>query len=188
MIRKNLFGLFIFGILISSCSTPKESVMPFRNLVYSGQSIFPIQSSDSEWVFRAWINNGTSIDRIITLSSDSTFGVQSFLDEIGTLSKKHNKKESVYYRKALVPKSGFDNFIHKIDSLNLLNYKNQENFEYKLNHQPFSLYVIEIKVKDKYNQFSFRTHFPSELEVDKDKYEWIQHLLFDEFNYTFYVE
>lgn len=38
MLRK--LGLFILApYLLSSCSLPKEAFMPFRNMVYSGQSL-----------------------------------------------------------------------------------------------------------------------------------------------------
>lgn len=178
-------------ITLFSCSTGQEVVMPFRNMIYSGERLFPIQKNDSEKAFRVWINNGTSIDRIITVSTDSIFGQQGKLTEIGFLDKKgliKTKGEKIFKEKDLTPQCGFERFFETIDSLELANYVSQDTFDYALNHQPFSLYVVEIKINNKYNQFQFRTHFPdTKLRVD-EKYELIEKLIFDEFNYSFYMK
>jgi hypothetical protein len=195
MNNKNIFLLIGLLLLLFSCSTPKEATMPFRNLVYSSESIFPIQSSNQEWIFRAWINNGTSIDRVISVSKDSLMGNESYLIESGSLYKKNLFGRKVVRVNNVIkvnPNSGYDKFIQVIDSLDLENYKSQDNFDVIANHKPFSLYVIEIKKGDKYHLFSFNTYFPmslidSELEVD-EKYEFIENLLLDEFRYRFYVK
>jgi hypothetical protein len=158
---------------------------------YSGLSLFPIKNNDSEWAFRAWINYGTSVDRVVTVSYDSIFDKMSFINEFGTLSSKRNNK-FIYNILNVVPKSGYNAFFNKIDSLELIKYKSQENFEIKRMHTPFSLYVIEIKFKGQYNQFSFRTYFPLNL-VDttfqvENQYEKIENLLFDEFDIKFYLK
>ena len=185
---------FIFLILIISllsCSTGQEVVMPFRNMVCSGERLFPIEKNDSEKAFRAWINNGTSIDRVVSVSSDSIFGNQATLTEFGYVDKnglfKH-KGEKIFKDKSIIPESGFERFFEIIDSLNLVNYSSQDSFDYILNHQPFSLYVIEIKLNHKYNQFQFRTHFPDTTMRVKEKYEFLVRLLFNEFNYDFYMK
>jgi hypothetical protein len=168
---------------MTACSTLYEPVMPFRNLSYSGERLLPIQENNSEKIFRVWFNNGTSVDRIITVSYDSLFEYQSKFQEIGILQKKslfRSKDIKIFNETDITPQSGFKNFFLKIDSLNLLEYTNQVDFEYLINHQPFSLYVIEIKDKGKYNQFSFRTHFPISLD-DSTKYINIEKLIFNEF-------
>jgi len=185
---KKIYVFFITVISISllGCATTfQEDVMPFRNLGYLGSSIFPIQINESDWVFRVWINNGTSVDRVITVSSSSS--KIAVIDEIGTLSNGKYKAKSLYNRKYTEPKSGFDSFIAKIDSLDLLNYKSQESFEYTVSHEPFSLYVIEIKKEGKYNLFEFRTHFPMNRSIE-NKYDSIQEILLDEFKFKFYIE
>ena len=51
-----------------------------------------------------WINNGTSIDRIITVSTDSIFGQQGKLTEIGFLDKKgliKTKGEKIFKEKEI---------------------------------------------------------------------------------------
>jgi hypothetical protein len=60
----SLFILFAFF----NCSRGREAVMPFRNFISSGERLFPVKSSDAEYFVRIWINNSTSIDRIISIS------------------------------------------------------------------------------------------------------------------------
>lgn len=190
MLRK--LGLFILvPYLLSSCSSPKEAFMPFRNMVYSGQSLLPVQKNDADWILRVWINNGTSVDRIITISNDSLFKNQGKLFEIGFLDKKSlfsTKEEYFFKEKNVLPKSGFKEFILKIEALKLEDYSDQENFEMLLDHEPFSLYVVEFKNDQKYNQFIFRTHFPIEDFSDDDKFKSLEKLLFDEFKIDFYLK
>jgi len=190
--------LIVTGILLFfGCSTPKEVVMPFRNGGYLAGTIFPIQNSNQEWTFRAWINNGTSIDRIITVTKDSVWGNESCLIELGTLHKKklfrkRPKLEKIYNVFEVKPNSGYDQFFKTVNSLGLENYNTQDDFDYYLDHQPFSLYTIELKSGNQYHQFSFHTYFPisrmdTTRRVDK-KYEIIEKLLFDEFKYKFHMK
>jgi hypothetical protein len=188
-----LIGLLL---LFVGCSTPREAVMPFRNMVYTSEKIFPIQDSEVEWVFRVWFNNGTSIDRIITVSKDSFWGNESYILELGTLYRKglfgREKKERINNLIKENPKNGFDSFIQVIDSLDLENYQSQVDFAVIADHNPFSLYIVEFKKGDKYHQFRFNTYFPMSLQSEnmtvEEKYEFIQKLLFDEFGYRFYMK
>jgi len=63
--------------------------------------------------------------------------------------------------------------------------QDQEKFPIAL-HEPFSLYVIEIKSHGKTHQFRFNTYYPYKQRVD-DKYEEIQNLIFREFDFKFYL-
>ena len=154
--------------------------MPFRNYGYSGERLFPIQSSDAENIVRIWINNGTSIDRIITVSQDSIFNEQSELIEIELTE---NGKRKFLTQEKQRPLSGIGNFLQTIDSLNFFEYESQENFSAAL-HQPYSLYVIEQKKDGKYKQFSFRTHFPNDNEEDS-KFTALEKFIMDEFHWEF---
>jgi len=177
----------VLFVMILSCSTHKEVFMPYKNMAYSGERLFPIQSSNADFAFRAWINNGTSIERVITFSQDSLLGYQCRLVEFGFLSKKGFKDKRVLKEREINLKSDFKEFKQKIDSLKLFEIINQNNFEYVLNHEPFSLYVIEIKEKDKYHQFTFKTHFPNDFPI-KDEYTAIENLLMEEFEFNFYLK
>jgi hypothetical protein len=182
------FSLFI--LLITGCSSWKEAVMPFRNMDFSGERLFPIEESSANFAFRAWINNGTSIDRVITVSNDSSFGNQCKLVEMGFFSSKglikKNKTKPFFNEQKIEPNCGYESFKYKVDSLKLFEITSQDTFEFVLDHQPFSLYTIEIKEGEKYNSFTFRTHFPKNEKV-QEKYEAIEKLIFEELNYHFYM-
>lgn len=154
--------------------------MPFRNFGYSGERLFPIQSSDAENIVRIWINNSTSIDRVITISNDSILSPRAELIEIGLIK---NGEKKILTQENKVPASGIANFLNKLDSLNLFKYKSQENFSPFL-HEPFSLYVIEQKKGEKYNQFSFRTNFPNDNE-EETKFTILEKFIMDEFQWEF---
>lgn len=178
-------------LLLLGCSVEKEAVMPFKNLSYSGERLFPLEKNLSEEAFRVWFNNGTSIDRVITVSYDSSLKNQANLVEFGFLVKKGLLKsgyKKFFNEKSINPRSGFESFFHAIDSLGLMSYPSQSSFDYMIDHQPFSFYVVEVKKGSKYNQFYFRTHFPNRsMEVSKE-YEAIQRLIFKEFDFDFYME
>lgn|SRR5690606_3698982 len=190
MFRRGLLFIFLSYLLLS-CSSSKEAFMPFRNMAYSGQSLLPVQKNNADWILRIWINNGTSVDRIITVSNDSLFKNQGKLLEIGFLNQKglFSTKEKYFFKeKDVSPKSGFEEFMLKIEALDLEDYTDQENFEMLLDHEPFSLYVVEYKKDRKYNQFVFRTHFPVEDFSNDNKFKSLEKLLFDEFNIDFYLK
>ena len=73
--------------IITGCSHGKEVVMPYKNLVYSGEGILPVKTSSAEYSLRIWVNNSTSIDRIISISKDSLEDYKGHLTEIGELIK-----------------------------------------------------------------------------------------------------
>jgi hypothetical protein len=173
---------FTFLVLLS-CSTPKEVMMPFRNFEYTSNKGFPVKSSNSDFTFKASVNVSTNVDRIITVSMDSTFGNEASLLEV--FSDKKGKLK--FSQTKLLPKSGFESFKIKIDSLNLMNQKDQETFEPALHH-PFTLFVIEIKENEKYNQFRFNTFFPDTAAKTSEKYEKLQKLIFKEFQFPLYIK
>lgn len=181
----NKIFLIFFSFTLFACSGAKESIMPFRNLGNFGESLFPVKNSDPQKIFRIWINNSTSIDRILTISQDTLFGNHANLVEIGSLSK--GKREKDFYKKIeIVPKNGFENFFKKLDSLNLMSQQNRENFSNAL-HKPFSLYVVEYKNGESYNQFSFQTNYPNKSD-EKNNYKSIENLIFKEFIWAFYMK
>ena len=157
--------------------------MPFNNYGYAAERLLPIQNSDSENIIRIWINNGTSVDRIITVSNDSIFNEQSLLVEIGITEK---NKRNLINQKFQNPKSGIKPFLRKMDSLNLFQYDSQKEFSPAL-HQPISFYIIEQKKNGKYHQFEFRTYFPNENE-EENEYTELEKLIMTEFEWKFYIK
>ena len=178
-IRKYL-SILILTLSIISCSTTYEVVMPYKNLGgYSGERLFPIKTNESEFTFRAWVSNSTSIDRIISISKDSGANYTGTLIEIG--KKVNGKKHINYYNEIpLTPVSGFENFRKRLDSLGIQTMTSQPCCIDIPYDSPSSTYVIEIKTKHLYNYFRFDTNYP--LKNEKlDKYTTIEKLLFDEF-------
>ena len=160
--------------------------MPFYNLGYTGSRLQPIILSETNFAFRIWINNGTSIERVISVSKDSTFGSESYLDEIGIVSNK--RKNQFFYKKTkILPMSGIDGFIAKLDSMNISETGSQKDKDVPPHgmHEPFSLYVVEYKKLNKYHCFKFYTAFPHKSEEDT-KYVQIEKIIRDEFKFKFY--
>jgi hypothetical protein len=176
----------VFLFFLASCSASREVVMPFRNFGYYGERLLPVKTSSSEFLFRIWINNSTSIDRVISISEDSSEGFQGYLTELGTLEK--GKKTIQYYRQIKIePKSGFEVFKNKIDSLNLLKMSTQIFLDQLPLHQPFSAYVVEFKYRNEFNSFLFDTYYPYSGEINK-KYSDLEKLIFEEFDVKQYYK
>jgi hypothetical protein len=137
--RIQLLIIAMLATIFTSCSSGHEVVMPFRNWGYSVDRLFPIKNSSSDFTFRIWFSNSTSVYRVISISRDSTFNFSKgrivpedssfefsgYLTEIGSLRK--GKKYHQYFNQIKIePKSGFHDFKNKIDSLNLLTLSSQE--------------------------------------------------------------
>ncbi|MFI5160110.1 MAG: hypothetical protein ACHQHN_02485 [Sphingobacteriales bacterium] len=184
--RLPFIALLVFMV---SCSVRKtESVMPFYNFGYEASRLQPVILSDAAFEFRIWINNGTSIERVISISKDSTFGTESYFDEIGILS--HKWKNQFFYKKTkMLPESGVEGFIAKLDSMKIAEVETQKEKDIPPHgmHEPFSLYVVEYKKFDKYHCFKFYTVFPYKSN-DETKYTQIEKLIRNEFKYNFYFK
>lgn len=176
---KQKIFIFIFSIVFISCSTSYEVVNPFKNLGYSGDRLFPVKTNLSEYTFRIWISNSTSIDRIISISKDSADEYNGKLIEFGKTF--NGKTYTDYYRNSdIKPKDGFTKFRQRLDSLNLLASTNKEKIEI-VHHEPFSTYVVEIKDKGVFNTFRFDTYYPNKNEK-ADIYTRIEQLIFEQFD------
>ncbi len=183
-----LIIVFLFSLFtVFSCSTEREVVLPFRNFISSGDRLFPVKSSDAEYFFRIWINNSTSIDRVISISKTTSGEFSGYFAEIGILIK--GKKRKPYYRQIEIePKNGFDEFKQKIDSLKLQEMTSAAHLNELPLHQPFSSYTVEFKEDKKCNSFKFETYYPYSNSTITSKYEAIEKLIFDEFNIRQYFK
>lgn len=168
----------IFTIAFVSCSTSYEVVNPFKNLSYSGDRLFPVKANLSEYTFRIWISNSTSIDRVISISKDSADEYHGTLIEFGKTF--NGKTYADYYRSSdIEPKDGFAMFRQYLDSLNLLTIVYKKDIEI-VHDEPFSTYVVEIKDKGSFNTFRFETYYPNKTE-NADIYTKIEKLIFEQF-------
>jgi len=140
--------------------------MPFRNALSSGDRLFPVKSTNAEYFFRIWINNSTSIDRVISISKDSLDPYRGYFTEIGLLTK--GKKLKQYYRQIdIEPKNGFEKFKNKVDSLSLMDLTKGNDLDELPLHQPFSSYTVEFKNSRTFNSFKFYTYYPYKGRIDK---------------------
>ncbi|MEO8116623.1 MAG: hypothetical protein ABI653_03170 [Bacteroidota bacterium] len=174
------FKIVFFSAIIffCACSPGHEVIQPFKNLGYSGERLFPVQTNFSEFTFRIWLSNSSSIDRVITVYKDSG---NNFLGNLVEFGSTYNRKYKSYYNKIdVVPKSGFDTFKQKLDSLNLFEMTNRESIPIVL-HEPISTFVVEIKEKNKFNTFRFDLDYGQKI-LGKNKYEQIVKLINDEFD------
>jgi hypothetical protein len=187
-IRKFMKYPVLLLFILTGCSTGHEVVMPFKNLGYSGERLLPVRASTTQYSLRIWINNSTSIDRVISISKDSLEDFKGYLAEIGELI--NGKKTRQFFRQIqIIPKSGFELFKNKIDTINLLSLTTQPELLPLPLHQPFSTYVIEIKDHNKFNNFQFDTYYPNKAETEiNEKYAAIQKLIFDEFDLKQYFK
>ena len=184
--QRNMKWTVLFLFILASCSAGREVVMPFRNLGYSGNRLLPVKTSTAEYSFRIWINNSTSIDRVISISKDSLEDYTGYLTEIGVLI--NGKKSTQYYRQIKIePKSGFEVFKNKVDSINLLNLSTQLELLPTPLHQPFSTYVVEFKNHNEFNTFQFDSYYPHKGKIN-EKYAAIEKLVFDEFEIKQYFK
>jgi len=167
----------------------QEVVMPYINYGFSGNRFVPIQISDAEYTLRIWINNSTSIDRVITILKNKDEDPVSYFSEIGfmesTDSLNHSINNQFVNIKEIPPKSGIEKFMFKLDSLQIMEYPaSQDSFNFVF-HQPFSRFIVELKRNDKYKYFSFCTFYPGEGEVEK-RYSELELLIWEEYDINFH--
>ncbi len=184
--KENMKWTVLFLFVVAGCSPGREAVMPFKNLGYSGERILPVKTSTAEYSLRIWVNNSTSIDRVISISKDSLEDYTGYLTEIGVLI--NGKKSTQYYRQIKIePKSGFEVFRTRVDSINLLNLSTQLELLPTPSHQPFSTYVVEFKNHNEFNTFQFDSYYPYKGKIN-EKYAAIEKLVFEEFEIKQYFK
>lgn len=188
LMRPIVPGLSVLIILIISCTSQRENVMPFKNFDESGIRPFPVATNASQFTFRASVNLSTSIDRILSISTDSILGDQGRIVEIWQLGRSKKGQVKVrYVERPIIPRSGFQRFKQKVDSLNIISITSQDAFDLPFD-RPFSLYAIEVKQNEKYNQFNFNSHFPDTTNKVERQYEQIQELILQEFDFPLYLK
>jgi len=181
--------LFIAAFLLS-CNTPKEYVLPFINFGYSGERLFPVSENDGDFSFRVWFSASSSIDRVFTISNSKDFGYTGKLLEIRGHSLNNKIDKTSFKESNIIPKCGFEQFISKVDSLNLLDLRSQDpnNFLSAL-HEPFSLFVVEIKSHGRFNHFKFHTHIVGDHRTPvENQYQRVEDLVLKELPFNFYFQ
>jgi hypothetical protein len=177
---KPAIPFLLYCTLLLSCDAKKEVIMPYYNFEYTTDRLLPVIFSNADFEFRVWMNNGTSVERVISVSKDKSLGDNAYLALIGNLWAKRKSKQ-IYKQNKITPKSGIDGFIAKADSLGLANFQSQADTAFTFAFdQPFSLYIVELKENGKYHCFKFNTTFPV-AKNNITKYDAVQNLIFIEF-------
>ena len=185
-LKSNMKSFVLLLFILASCSSGKEVVMPFKNLGYSGDRLLPVKTSTAEYSIRIWMNNSSSIDRVISISKDSLDDFRGYLTEVGALIKA--KKSIPYYNQTKIePKSGFKVLKSKLDSLDLFHLSSEVDLLQLTLHQGFSTYVIEIKDHSNFNSFQFDSYYPYNGQIG-EKYAAIEKLIFSEFDIRQYFK
>ncbi len=183
--------IYLFGLLFIGCATPYEARLMFSNIDYNAMSIRPLSFSNDDFAFRLYANNGSSLDRIITLSVDT---MQFFADTliadidiikegdikyIGTLFYEKNNKSVGTFQSIQLDRERASKTIDKLKEMNLFSYEFRDTIPLAL-HTPFSTYVIEIKNGKQYHSFRFATHYPTKTPLTT-KYEKLEKDFFEFF-------
>lgn len=166
----------------------------FINYEYTAARPLPVQENKSELTFRAYINLSTQIERVLTITKDTTRGYQGYLTELipGKKRKGQTTSKGRYIVHRVEPLSGYKNFFAKLDSLRVDTLQNQHDFRFPFDY-PFSQYIVEYKKGKLYRQFKFNTYL-SARNLNKpqpkpeDLYEQLQQLLLAEFTFKTYFE
>ena len=179
---KKIILLILLVSLTKVYSQNDEIIMPFNNMIALGNRMTPLQSKNVEFGIRIWVNIGTSIDRVITITKSYDFENEThgYIHEISTIS---NQKGLGYYKTIEAePRSGYEDFLVKLDSINLFSYCSQKSFEIVANHSPLSVFMFEIKDKQNYNFFEFNTYWPHREYAIDEKYQVLIDLIVKEFD------
>jgi len=70
---KKIILLILLVSLTKVYSQNDEIIMPFNNMIALGNRMTPLQSKNVEFGIRIWVNIGTSIDRVITITKSYDF-------------------------------------------------------------------------------------------------------------------
>ncbi len=194
--------LFYLGFNMLSCAPKHETanltlkyepVFLHGHSEYTAERLLPVEFSNANFEFRVWINNSTPIDRVISVSkvNDAIYdhdvfkgNTKGYLVEMSALDE-DTTSVALYKKTTILPKSGIDSFIAKVDSLKLFDEEGVTDPEVFLD-QPYSIYIIELKEHGKYHRFRFYTNFPYKKE-EQGKYGKIQNFIFSEFGQYFNI-
>ena len=148
-------GYILAIIILASCGSPREVMMPYRNYSLAANRLLPLQYSNDKKSIRIWISKSTSLDRVITVSKSLDSSYSCELTIFGPGLGNAQKTKGYFIIKKLVPESGYKNFFSEIDSLNLGSLFDQKNLEVVLDH-PVEIYIIEYLDNGNYSKFRFQ--------------------------------
>lgn len=139
--------IIVMLLFISSCAQSRhyyELQFPYKNYAENYSPLAPIQALESDSIYRIWLFESTSIDRLIVIAKDVEGKFQSSLLEFGFAQNKKVNKE-VYRSKSLQGKDSlytFMEYLQKIPKVDTIN-----NMEVAYD-EPIKHYILERKLNN----------------------------------------
>jgi hypothetical protein len=149
-------GYILAIIILASCGSPREVMMPYRNYSLTANRLLPLQYSNDKKSIRIWISESTSLDRVITVSKSLDSSYSGELTIFGPGIGNAQKTKGYFITKKMVPESGYKNFFSEIDSLNLGSLSDQKNIEV-VSDRPVEICIIVYLDNGNYTKFRFQS-------------------------------
>lgn len=150
--------LFLIIFLFVNCSTSQkyfEVIQPFKNYTENPSYLAPINSIKSDYIFRVWFFDSTSVDKVLVVFKNEKNEFESQLISFGKVYDGKKFKE-VYSVVDLKPKNGFGNLIEHIKSESVENFQDRKDEELAYD-VPLLQYFFEFKSQDKNIFFKYIT-------------------------------
>jgi hypothetical protein len=174
-----LFFLLLMSLM--SCGSFQEYFevrQPFKNYTENPSYLAPINSIKSNYIFRIWFFDSTSVDKVLVIFKNEKDEFESQIISFGKVYKDKKFKE-VYATVDVIPKNGFGNLIHHIKNESLEKFQNKTDSDF-FNDEPVFQYFFEIKSINEKTSFKYVTS-KSQLN-NENKYSNLVKYLKSEFN------
>lgn len=178
---KNKIFIIFAPLFLIGCNATKEYRefrKPFKNLTDNVSYLLPKNEIKSDYIFRIWFFESTSVDKVLIIYKNDKNLFESQLIQFGEIYYKKNKKD-VFKIDIVEPKNGFDNLIKKLNTNYLQNFENKTNYELAYD-EPIFNYYVEYKNEKKVKSFKYETSQTDSKIVNE--YSDLINLLKSEFN------
>ena len=145
--RPILFIVILF--LTCSCVQPKsyfENVMPFKNYTATYSPFVPINLLDLDTVYRIWMFESTTLDRLIVISNNEQDELNAELILFGSVLNKKETKE-VFKRRMLHGKDSLNSFIENLQLITKGESVNPDTLRVVYD-EPIKHYILEKKINN----------------------------------------
>ncbi|SFI35796.1 hypothetical protein [Halpernia frigidisoli] len=182
MVKRNLLFLGIL-LCVNCCSSKQyfEVRQPFKNYTYNQSYLLPLNTIKSDYIFRIWFFDSTSVDKVLVVFKNEKNEFESQLISFGKVHDGKKFKE-VYTVVDVKPKNGFGNLIEHLQNDSLAKYEDRTDNEL-VNDESVYQYFFELKFPNEQNSFKYvtsKSQFGNE-----NKYSYLIKYLKSEFNLNF---
>ena len=176
--------LFLGILLCLNCSSSQQFLevrQPFKNYTDNPSYLLPLNTMKSEYIFRTWFFDSTSVDKVLVVFKNEKNEFESQLISYGKVYKDKKLKE-VYSVVDVKPNNGFGNLLEHIKNNSLEKYKDRIDNEL-VNDESVYQYFFEIKTPNDNVSFKYTT---SKSQFEKEnKYSNLVKYLKSEFNLNY---